>query len=98
MEKLTIGDPANTFENFVVLDHPTLYYIESLKSEITKVTAERDALKSSLAKRDLEQQAKGVQLAQEYLSFNSVSKDTIAIHELIDLEQDLRKQANEVGK
>jgi len=48
-------------------------------------------------KRDLEQQAKGVQLAQEYLSFNSMSKDTIAIHELIDLEQDLRKQATEIG-
>jgi SMC interacting uncharacterized protein involved in chromosome segregation len=72
--------------------------INQLKAELKKVTAERDALKSSLAKRDLEQQAKGVQLAQEYLSFNSVSKDTIAIHELIDLEQGLRKQADEVGK
>jgi len=44
MEKLTIGDPANTFKYCLVLDTKTLYYIESLKSDITKVTAERDEL------------------------------------------------------
>jgi len=48
MKKYTIGDPASTFENFVVLDHPTLTYIESLKSELSKVTLERNNLCMSI--------------------------------------------------
>jgi len=85
--------------------------VKKLRNELDKVTVERDDLSNQLceviaglfsqqklAKRDLEQQAKGVQLAQESLSFNSLSKDTVAIHELIDLEQDLRKQTNEFNK
>jgi len=72
--------------------------INQLKAELKKVTAERDALKSSLAKRDLEQQAKGVSMALGLESWSVMNTYAIPVEDLYELEQDLRKQANKMSE
>jgi len=67
-----------------------------LEAQLAKVTVERDALKSSLAKRDLEQQAKGIDellACRELDGFSQGAIDTIAL-----IVNRLRKQSNNIIK
>ena len=70
--------------------------IVSLREQLTKVTAERDALNYRLAKRDLEQQAKALEEFKiPELSYTAFQKVGDALIEQVEA---LRKRANEVSK
>jgi transcriptional regulator with XRE-family HTH domain len=70
---------------------------EEFKAKLAKVTAQRDDLKSSLAKRDLEQQALAVEGFCLPFTLRGGYGD-IVWEQGKKVAQELRKQANEMGK
>jgi uncharacterized coiled-coil protein SlyX len=97
-ELIELAAQSATIEQLNVVIKARDMRIAELEAKLTKVRAEREELKSSLSKRDLEQQAKGVAMALELESWSVMNTYAIPVEDLYQLEKDLRKYANEFNK